>query len=133
LAAPGADLRRIGKIGDVALAWSSDGTAIYAAGDLEGHGVRLLTRAPALPVDGQAAAFTTLRSTIAGDNMPATPTFDRRLAFIRAPAGVPQLWLINGDGSGLSQLTFEKYSVVEKLTGAGVELPRWAPGRAGGP
>jgi len=133
LAAPGAELSRIGKIGDVALAWSSDGTAIYAAGDPEGHGGRLLTRAPALPVDGQAAAFTTLRSTIAGDNMPATPTFDRRLAFIRAPAGVPQLWLINGDGSGLSQLTFEKYSVVEKLTAAGVELPRWAPGTAGGP
>jgi hypothetical protein len=64
--------------------------------------------------------------------MPATPSFDRRLVFIRSPAGVPQLWLVNGDGSGLSQLTFEKYSVVEKLTAAGVDLPRWAPG-AGGP
>jgi Tol biopolymer transport system component len=132
LAAPGSDLSRIGRIADAALAWSSDGATIYAAGDLEGRGARLLTRAPALPVDGQTAAFTKLLSTVAGDNMPATPSFDRRLAFIRAPAGVPQLWLINGDGSGLSQLTFEKYSVIEKLTAAGVDLPRWAPG-AGGP
>jgi hypothetical protein len=63
--------------------------------------------------------------------MPATPSFDRRLAFIRAPAGVPQLWLVNGDGSGLSQLTFERYSAVERLTATGVDLPRWAPGAGG--
>jgi Tol biopolymer transport system component len=131
LAAPGSDLSRIGKIADAALAWSSDGATIYAAGDFEGRGARLLTRAPALPVDGQTAAFTRLLSTVAGDNMPATPSFDRRLAFIRAPAGVPQLWLVNGDGSGLSQLTFERYSAVERLTATGVDLPRWAPGAGG--
>jgi hypothetical protein len=128
LAAAGSDLNRIGKISGAALAWSSDGATVYAAGELDGEDVRLLTRAPALPLDGQTAVFTRLRSTIAGDNMPATPAFDRRLAFIRAAAGVPQLWLINGDGSGLSQLTFEKYSVNAGLTAAGVDLPRWAPG-----
>jgi Tol biopolymer transport system component len=133
LAAAGSDLTRIGRISDVALAWSSDGTTIYASGDLEGHGVRLLARAPALPLDGEAAAFAKLRSTMAGDNMPATPSFDRRLAFIRSTGGEPQLWLINGDGSGLSQLTFEKYSLAENLAAAGVELPRWAPGVVSGP
>jgi hypothetical protein len=133
LAAPGSDLSRIGKIEDAALAWSSDGATVYAAGELRGDGLRLLTRAPALPVDGQTAAFAPLRSTIAGDSMPATPVFDRRLAFIRAAAGVPQLWLVNGDGSGLSQLTFERYSAAAKLASAGVALPRWAPAAAGGP
>ncbi len=131
LAASGMDVTRIGAMADASLAWSSDGSTIYAAGESSAGAPRLLSRAPAAPVDGQTGGFARLQSSVRGDDMPATPTFDRRLAFLRAAAKVPQLWLVNGDGSGLVQLTFEKYSQAEMLTAFGVGLPRWAPGGLG--
>ncbi|HXA43460.1 MAG TPA: Ig-like domain-containing protein [Candidatus Solibacter sp.] len=127
LAASGMEMTRIGAMTGASLAWSSDGSTIYAAGESSAGGPRLLSRAPAAPVDGQTGGFARLQSSIRGDDMPATPSFDRRLAFLRAAAKVPQLWLVNGDGSGLVQLTFEKYSQAEMLMAFGVGLPRWAP------
>jgi len=128
LAAVGTDLVRIGSMEHASLAWSSDGSTLYAAGEPSSTSPQVLARAPAVPVDGQAGGFSRLQSSTSGDDMPATPTFDRRLAFIRAADHKPQLWLVNGDGSGLVQLTFEKYSQAEMLTAFGVSLPRWAPG-----
>jgi hypothetical protein len=128
LAAAGTDLVRIGSMEHASLAWSSDGSTLYAAGQTGSSAPQVLARAPAVPVDGQTGGFARLESSISGDDMPATPTFDRRVAFIRVAAHVPQLWLVNGDGSGLVQLTFEKYSQAEMLTAFGVGLPRWAPG-----
>ena len=128
LSPAGSDLTRVGPVVDATLAWSSDGSTLYAAGESVTGAPRLLARAPANPLDGQQAGFSRLPSSINGDDMPATPTFDRRLAFVRAAARVPQLWLVNGDGSGLVQLTFERYSEAEMLTAFGVGLPRWAPG-----
>ncbi len=127
LAAAGTDLVRIGLMQHASLAWSADGSTLYTAGEANSSAPRVLARAPAVPVDGQTGGFTRLQSSTSGDEMPATPTFDRRLAFVRAAAHVPQLWLVNGDGSGLVQLTFEKYSQAEMLTAFGVGLPRWAP------
>jgi hypothetical protein len=127
LAPQGAGLTRIGRLSSGQLAWSSEGSTLYATGKAGATLPRLLQRAPAQPLEGQSVAFAALRASVAGDDMAATPAFDRRVAFVRATGGIPQLWLVNGDGSGLSQLTFAKYDTVDKLPLFGVALPRWAP------
>jgi Tol biopolymer transport system component len=133
LVAQGPGLTRIGKLHSAQLAWSSEGSTLYAAGDASAGQPRLLQRAPAQPLEGQAGGFAALRGSVPGDDMAATPAFDRRIAFVRAAGGLAQLWLINGDGTGLSQLTFAKYDTADKLPLFGAGLPRWAPGGAGTP
>lgn len=126
----GSGLTRIGPLHSAELAWSSDGATLFAAGDTGSGTPRLLRRAPAQPLEGQSSGFVALKGSLLGDSMPTTPSFDRRLAFLRPAGGQVQLWLVNGDGSGLSQLTFEQYYPAEKLPLFGVSLPRWAPGAA---
>ena len=128
LAPQGSGLTRIGPLHSAELAWSSDAATLFAAGDLGTGTSRVLWRAPAQPIEGQSSGFAALKGSRTGDDMPATPSFDRRLAFLRAAGGQVQLWLVNGDGSGLSQLTFEQYDPADKLPLFGVSLPRWAPG-----
>jgi hypothetical protein len=127
LAPQGSGLTRIGRLHSAQLAWSSEGSSLYATGNASASLPRLLQRAAAQPVEGQPGGFTALHASVPGDSMPATPAFDRRIAFVRGTGGLPQLWLVNGDGSGLSQLTFAKYDTVDKLPLYGAALPRWAP------
>jgi hypothetical protein len=133
LAAQGPGLTRIGRLSSAQLAWSSEGSTLYATGNASASLPRLLQRAAAQPVEGQLGGFAALRASVPGDDMVATPAFDRRVAFVRTTGGVPQLWLINGDGTGLSQLSFAKYDLVDKLPLFGAAVPRWAPAGAGTP
>jgi hypothetical protein len=130
LVTQGLGLTRIGPLHSAELAWSSDAATLFAAGDTGSGTPRLLRRTPAQPVEGQSSGFTTMKGSVSGDDMPATPGFDRRLAFLRPAGEEVQLWLVNADGSGLSQLTFQQYDPADKLPRYGVSLPRWAPGAA---
>jgi Tol biopolymer transport system component len=132
LATQGDGLTRLGVIDARSLAWSSDGGVVFATGPAPGSGKRLLERALGQPVDGQAAGFSAVRGTQPGDAEPVAPSFDRRVAFVRNAAGVPQLWIMNNDGTGVSQLTFATYDTVEKLPASGIDQPRWSPGSSGG-
>ncbi|MDQ6747095.1 MAG: Ig-like domain-containing protein [Candidatus Dormibacteraeota bacterium] len=132
LAAQGGGLARLGPVETTSLSWSSDGGTVFAAGVAPGSEQPLLERAPAQPVDGQPAGFTVIKGTQPGDSQPVAPGFDRRVAFIRQAAGTAQLWIMNNDGTGVSQLTFATYSQDERLPAFGVGMPRWAPGGPGG-
>jgi len=57
----------------------------------------------------------------------ATPSYDRRLAFLQLTAGHPQLYLMNADGTGATQVTFPTYDPLEELSAFGVGSPRWSP------
>jgi hypothetical protein len=130
LVTQGLGLTRIGTLHSAELAWSSDAATLFASGDSGTGTPRLLHRAPAQPVEGQSSGFASIKGSLAGDDMPATPSFDRRLAFLRPAGDHVQLWIVNADGSGLSQLTFEQYDPADKLPLFGVSLPRWAPASA---
>jgi len=110
------------------MTWSSDGATLFAAGSLMTDRPTLVHRAPGQPVDGQATGFTPLLASRAGDSQPVAPSFDRRVAFLRPSAGVPQLWIMNNDGTGITQLTFATYNADERLVTDGVDQPRWSPG-----
>lgn len=130
-----ATLQRVDSLPAVGtLAWASDGNSLYAAISPEavGQSAGALQRAPAHPVAGQATGFTAIRNTQAGDGDLQTPSFDRRLAFVRPVDRQPQLWLINNDGSGLTELTFAGYDPIDQLITYGVGMPEWAPATTGG-
>jgi len=103
------------------VAWSADSANIYAA--LNGG----IARAPARPVPGQSLGLRLISGSMPGDEAPATPTFDRRIAFVRSVDAHPQLFLMNNDGTGLVQMTFPDYDPADDLVTFGVVLPRWAP------
>lgn len=130
VAADGPALSRVDALPAAALPWSSDGASLYAA--TAPSDPRPLGRAPARPVAGQDPAFVPIRNTQPRDESPVSPSFDRRIAFIRAADGQPQLWLINNDGSGLTQVTFATYEPGRELPVYGVAMPEWAPGGGGG-
>lgn len=132
LAAQGNGLARIGALQAQSLAWSSDGSLVFASGTAPGSSQQLLERALGQPVDGQASGFTAVRGTKSGDVQPIAPAFDRRVAFVRQAAGTPQLWIMNNDGTGVSQMTFATYDRDEKLPSSGIDQPRWSPGGSGG-
>jgi hypothetical protein len=126
----GTALARVDALPATALPWSSDGASLYAA--TAPSDPRPLGRAPARPVAGQDTTFAPIRNTQPRDESPVSPSFDRRIAFIRTVDGQPQLWLINNDGSGLTQLTFATYEPSRDLPVYGVAMPEWAPGGGGG-
>jgi hypothetical protein len=130
LAAEGNGLLKLGNLEATALSWSSDGDALFAAGAAAGKPA-LLYRALGQPLDGQAAGFTAFSSSRGGDSDPAAPAFDRRLAFLRPAAGAPQAWIMNNDGTGVTQLTFAGYDSDERLPADGVDQLRWSPGTSG--
>ncbi|MFN2465577.1 MAG: Ig-like domain-containing protein [Candidatus Dormibacteria bacterium] len=132
LASQGIGLSRLGPIETATLAWSADGGSVFAAGIAPGSEQPLLERALAQPVAGQAAGFSVIKGSQPADSEPAAPSFDRRIAFVRQAAGRPQLWIMNNDGTGISQLTFATYDMDERLLAFGVAMPRWSPGAAGG-
>jgi Tol biopolymer transport system component len=92
----------------------------------------LIQAALGQPLDGQTAGFAPVRGSRTGDTSPVVPSFDRRIAFVRRAAGVPQLWVMNNDGSGVAQLTFATYDGADRLVTDGVDQPTWAPGGSGG-
>ncbi|MGI8610328.1 MAG: Ig-like domain-containing protein [Candidatus Dormibacteria bacterium] len=128
----GAALQKIGALDASWLAWSADGGTVVAAGTSAPAGPSLIQTALGQPLDGQTAGFAPVRGSRAGDRLPEVPTFDRRIAFVRQAAGVPQLWVMNNDGSGVTQLTFATYHSEDRLVTDGVDQPRWAPGGASG-
>ena len=128
LAAQGSGLVRAGSLVTGAMTWSSDGGSLFAAGSPGADHPSLLYRAPGQPVDGQSLGFTALATSHAGDSQPMAPSFDRRVAFVRPAAGIPQLWLMNNDGTGITQLTFARYFTDDGLVTDGVDQPRWSPG-----
>lgn len=132
LATQGNGLMRLGLMDARSLAWSSDGNLVFATGTVPGSDKQLLERALGQPVDGQVGGFSLVRGTQPGDAQPVAPSFDRRVAFTRSAAGAPQLWIINNDGTGVSQLTFATYDADEKLPANGIDQPRWSPGGIGG-
>ena len=121
LAPAGSGLSRAGMANPSALAWSNDGSILYA--DTEAG----LMRAPGRVIPGQVGDFALLPSSRPGDAEAVTPSFDRRVAMVRAAGATPQLWLMNTDGSGLRQVTFAGYDPAENLPSFGVTMPRWAP------
>ena len=131
LAADPSLLQRVDALSVTSLAWASDSGSIYAA-TAAGTGQGGLQRAPARPVAGQASGFGAVRNTQGSAAAPVTPSFDRRIAFIRPADGQPQLWLVNNDGSGLTQLTFATYDAVDQLATYGVGMLQWAPAGSGG-
>lgn len=132
LATQGNGLMRLGLMDARSLAWSSDGSLVFATGTAPGSDKQLLERALGQPVDGQVGGFSQVRGTQPGDAQPMAPSFDRRVAFARLAAGAPQLWIMNNDGTGVSQLTFATYDPDEKLPASGIDQPRWSPGSSGG-
>ena len=128
LAVQGDGLAKIGALEATTLAWSSDGGTVFAAGPLLPDHPSLVHRAPGQPVDGLATGFTPLAASRPGDTRPTAPSFDRRVAFLRPAGGVPQLWIMNNDGTGVTQLTFATYSADERLVTDGVDQPHWSPG-----
>jgi Tol biopolymer transport system component len=132
LATQGNGLTRLGVTDARSLAWSSDGSVVFAAGPAPGSGKQSMERALGQPVEGQAAGFSAVRGTQPGDAEPMAPSFDRRVAFVRNAGGAPQLWIMNNDGTGVSQLTFATYSADQKLPASGIDQPRWSPGTSGG-
>ena len=130
LAADGAVLQAVGPLPATSLAWSSDELTLFAATAENDPGNRVLQRAPARPAPGQDTSFTPVRGSQASDSSPISPSFDRRLAFLRPSGGPRQLWLINNDGTGLLQLTSATYDPATRLAADGVSLPAWAPGSA---
>ncbi|MFN2464081.1 MAG: Ig-like domain-containing protein [Candidatus Dormibacteria bacterium] len=131
LAAAGPGLSRIGSLDASGLAWSSDTATLFASGGPVGRlGAPRLERAPGQPLEGQAVGFTPLPGSGGGDTEPTTPSFDRRVAFLRPAAGARQLYMMNNDGTGVTQLTFASYYPSERLTTDGVDQPRWSPGNA---
>jgi Tol biopolymer transport system component len=125
-------LQRVDALQAASLAWASDGNTLYAAVSPTSADRRPLQRAPTRPLPGQSGGFSPLRNTQDRDDSPATPSFDRRVAFVRDAIGQLQLWLINNDGSGLTQLTFANYDPPDQLVTYGVASPQWAPGGPGG-
>lgn len=132
LAAQGSALLKLGALDASSISWSSDGGTVFAAGGAGAGQPSLIQSALGQPLDGQTAAFTPVRGSQAGDTEPAVPAFDRRVAFVRQAAGAPQLWIMNNDGSGVTQLTFATYYQQERLTPDGVDQPRWSPGGTNG-
>jgi hypothetical protein len=113
---------QLGPVSPAALAWSSDGIAVFAAGpELD----RVNASANAV-----ARGFLPIQSSRPGDAEPTTSAFDRRLVFTRRVGATPQLWVMNTDGSGLFQLTSPDFDPGSGLVDNGVVMPRWAPGRA---
>ncbi|MFY9614123.1 MAG: Ig-like domain-containing protein [Candidatus Dormiibacterota bacterium] len=131
LAADPPALQRVDAIAATSLTWASDGGSIYAA-TAAGTGQGGLQRAPARPVPGQSTGFSAVRNTQGSAVFPVTPSFDRRVAFVRVADGQPQLWLVNNDGSGLTQLTSTAYDPTDQLVTYGVAMPQWAPATTGG-
>ena len=128
LAAQGTGLVKLGTLETNAMTWSSDGGTLFAAGSQLPDRPALIHRAPGQPVDGQATGFVPLTASRGGDSQPVAPAFDRRIAFLRPAAGVPQLWIMNNDGTGITQLTFATYDAEERLVVDGAGQPRWSPG-----
>ena len=89
LVAQGSGLTRIGSLSSAQLAWSSEGSTLYATGSAGPGRPRLLQRAAAQPVEGQSGGFASLRGSVPGDDNAATPEFDRRFAFVRNAGGQP--------------------------------------------
>ncbi|GAC1330760.1 MAG: hypothetical protein NVSMB17_08380 [Candidatus Dormibacteria bacterium] len=130
LAAQGSGVVKVGVLETTALAWSSDGGTLFAAGSPSPGRASLLYRAPGVPVEGQAGGFVQVSTSRAGDRQPAAPSFDRRFAFLRPAAGVPQVWIMNNDGTATTQLTFATYDADARLVTDGAEQLRWSPGNA---
>jgi hypothetical protein len=124
-------LQRVDALAATNLAWASDGGSLYAATSAA-TGQGGLQRAPSRAVPGQATGFSAVRNTQGSAVSPVTPSFDRRVAFIRVADNQPQLWLVNNDGSGLTQLTSITYDTLNQLVPYGVAMPVWGPGTAGG-
>lgn len=116
----------LGPASAAAFAWSSDGSLLFAAGpELD----RVNTSGNTV-----SRAFTPVPSSRPGDAEPTTSGFDRRLVFTRRSGAVPQLYVMNVDGSGVVQLTGAEADPAGGLVDNGVVMPRWAPARpaAGG-
>jgi len=128
LAAQGSGPFKLGTLEAAALTWSSDGATLFAAGSALPGRPSLIFRAPGVPVDGQAGGFTQVATSRAGDRQPVAPSFDRRIAFLRPAAGVPQVWVMNNDGTGTTQLTFATYATDARLVTDGADQLRWSPG-----
>jgi hypothetical protein len=124
-------LQRVDALPAATLAWASDGNTLYASVAPNSPDKRPLQRAPARPLPGQSAGFSSIRNSQDRDDSPVTPSFDRRIAFVRDVNEQLQLWLINNDGSGLTQLTFANYDPPDQLMTFGVAAPQWAPGPGG--
>ena len=132
LAAAGSALLKLGLLTTSTLAWSADGGTVFAAGSAGAGQPALIQSALGQPLDGQTTGFGAVRGSKAGDAEPAIPAFDRRIAFVRQAAGAPQLWIMNNDGSGVTQLTFATYDKDDALAPYGVDEPLWSPGGTGG-
>src|SRR5207244_12501017 len=127
----GTGLDGVGALLPAALAWSDDGGALYRVAKAAAGGDQVagaIERAPAGAPVGANPGFTRLRGSRPGDTSPVTCGCDRRLAFVRVAAAKPQLWLMNGDGTGVRQLTFATYYPVDGLLEGGVAQPVWVPG-----
>jgi len=128
-------LERIGPFTPTSLEWSSEGSTIYATGvTSEGASPSpaaaaspAIRRAPATALGGANPGFTAVDGSGPSDREPATCSFDRRLAFIRDSRAQPQLWLMNGNGTGVEQITFASYDTADQLTVFGVDDPEWVP------
>ncbi|HEV1997688.1 MAG TPA: Ig-like domain-containing protein [Candidatus Dormibacteraeota bacterium] len=132
LAAQGTGLQKLGALDTSWMSWSADGGTVFAAGSAAAGRPSLIQSALGQPVEGQTAGFSPVRGSRAGDTAPEVPTFDRRIAFVRQAAGVPQLWIMNNDGTGVTQLTFATYDKADRLITDGVDQPRWSPGGSNG-
>jgi Tol biopolymer transport system component len=125
-------LEPIGPFTPTSLEWSSDGSTIYATG-VASEGASpspaataspAIRRAPANALGGANPGFTALDGSGPSDREPATCSFDRRLAFIRDARGQPQLWLMNGNGTGVEQITFASSSLSSaSMTPSGCRRP----------
>ena len=104
----------------VDFAWAADGSQLYT---VTGAGIAAVA---SHPIAG-ATTPAPLAGARAGDAQIAVPAYDRRLAFVRTVNGVPQLWLMNSDGSGQRNLTAAGYDFAERLTDFGVALPAGPP------
>ena len=132
LAPQGSGLVKLGAFDASSLSWSADGGTVFAAGSAGPGHPSLIQSALGQPLDGQTAGFTPVRGSKAGDSQPAVPSFDRRVAFVRQAAGAPQLWVMNNDGSGVTQLTYATYDREDHLATDGVDQPLWSPGGTNG-
>jgi hypothetical protein len=105
LSSSGVDAYRKSAAFDVSrIAWANDNSALIVASDTGGQNALYRVSAFA-PTEPGGLIKLTGNSAAPNGMEPATPPYDRRLSFTAVVDGVPQLFLMNADGSRPQQIT----------------------------
>jgi Tol biopolymer transport system component len=117
----GSAYRRIGALDITGTAWLNDNSTLIAA---TGSGASASLYRVNIFSAGEAGGVVKVTGSKEAPNgsAPNTPSYDRRIAFTGEVDGLPQIFVMNGDGSRPQQLTY--WEADYPFTGS---APNWTP------